>query len=463
MKILQIVIKNTSTLDYTLPIIMKLTQDFNNSVIVFYNVLNKRQILRESGFYSNLFDEYGVSQKDLSDYLIFSTPQFKNFIRWIFWRSHSDKISFFENVTMRMNISPEKSKIWCYYQELKTINISTFKEILKTFLVVAERYVIEYFVRTKTILEEIDADVILYDNRSARKYPGSEHYYRHMDLKRRPVVLIPHGPHFRDPLREYCPFNYEGDELPEYCDYWMPLRFGTPWVYQPEKRSQFRIIGYPGFDDDWLNFSKNVDNNSVSARESVNCLFIIRKYLPPTAKRSAELDPYVLDHAEFNRILGSLVEAIDEHNCHLIIKPHPSNNYPLLENDLSKYDSLSWEISHEPMYALLSRIDFVVSLPSTISLLPAISGIPTIILNTKLQELVHQEWTLLAEIYGKLSWYLQDIGKLNSMVKKMLGELRTEKMTIKSKKDIQHLRYYYDNLSAERAVERLKQLLTAVE
>jgi hypothetical protein len=457
MKILQIIIKNTSTLDYTAPIINAFSQDPSNEVVVLYNVLNKKQILRNSRFYTNMFDLCGVTQYDLTDFLKYQFQRFDWILRKIFRRSRSDKIAFLEYVLMRKELNPHRSALWCYFQELKQMRMSIMVELSRNLISIFEKYVIRYFVKTSSLIEEIGPDIILYDNRSARDYPGSEDYFKYMDKKKIPVVLVPHGPHFRDPLREYCPFRSGSDELPDYCDYWMPLRFGTPWKFQPTKKHQFVTIGYPGFDGKWLG-SLLIKNRIKQEKQVLNCLFIIRKYLSPNVERNIELDPYVLDHSEFISMLNNLAVALHDENCHLIIKPHPSNNFQLLESDLGKSEIASWEISHEPMYAIIDEIDFVVSLPSTISLLPLIAGVPTIILNTKLQQLVHEEWDILAGMYGKLSWFLEDVNRLGATTSLLLNELREGSVAQKSRKDIDHLRYYYNNSSVNTAIKRLEEL-----
>ena len=95
MKILQIVTKNTSTLDFTLPIFWGLKKyKVNSEVNVFYCVGDKKRILRQSKFFSNELGDYGASELDYIDVLRLKNRCLTKLVRRLCQKSFSDHNSF---------------------------------------------------------------------------------------------------------------------------------------------------------------------------------------------------------------------------------------------------------------------------------------------------------------------------------------------------------------------------------
>ncbi len=467
MHILQIIIKNTSTMDFTLPIFRAMRKKNPNvRLSILYCVFDKRQILRKSKFYGQSFKEFGVQEYDFADFIKKMYRWGSFFLRPLFSVSSADKIHFRELFFASRKNNP-KFQILNFIKSLfKSYTVkSLFSSIIANILVVIERRIGPRLIELDNILPKLNPDVILFDNRAKTTFYGRDQFYEYFEETKKPVVLIPHGPHFRDPVSEFCPFDEQGHPLPDYCDYWMPLRFGTPWLSIPNHRDQFAITGYPGFDSGWLNFlmpekaSANFTYNNQGSPNERKCLFITRRYLPSGEKRGPELDPFIIDYEDFLESLSTLAKAVDMcgSNVQIIIKPHPANNYKILAEDIKKIGLKNWTITYEPIYALLSEIDMVVAFFSTVLLVPAIAGIPTILLNSKAQQHLHKQWDLLEKMFSNLQFYMSDINdvpRVFSEIVQMLEQRKSDNFD----SDVNHLRYFFPDGATENAIERIEKL-----
>jgi len=425
-KILHLVIKNTSSLDFVLPLFWKLRKEHPDySLSILYCVFNKKSILRGSSYYSETFSSINVQEYDFSYFTK----------RWFYWLSfifkkllsspRADKLSFLEI----------KKKL--YKLDLCAIR-DLFSLIFEKILYVWVNAIVDF----ERIMLFFSPDIILLDNRSRTKFPGKDEMFNYMYTEQKRVVLIPHAPHYRDPVSEFCPFDEDGESFPDFCEHWMPMKFGTPWKSlgwnMPNKR--FIYSGYPGFDKEWLNFCMRA---KLDKNEKHKVLFVIRRFLDKDVKREKNTDYYILDFDEFYSNLILLKEAIIKQTSQIdvIIKPHPSNNYKKLRRVLKDVGLVNAQISYEPIYALLPIIDVVVSLPSTISLIPAMAGIPTLVLNTPLQQKIHNKWKILEELYSSMCYFIDNP---NHELSSVLNQCLEKKCDCK---DDRFLRNYFKEFS----------------
>lgn len=388
--IVQIVIKNTSTLDFTIPIYWKIKQLHPTTKIsILYCVFDKKEILRDATFFSDFCKEHGIQEYDFSDFTNHFTKHFRPILKTMFSSSKADKLSFFEI----------KAK-------LTRFNLNVIHDLMKLVFTRIEKLILKQWIHHSQILPFLDPDILFFDNRSVTNFIGRDEIYAFMYSHRIPTYLIPHAPHMRDPISEFCPFDEYGEALPSFCTFMVPFKYGTPWVGREDQKEQFFISGYPGLDNDWLEYCSTKEKKI----DKINVLFIIRRFLAEGTRRKADIDPFIIDYEEFIRPLNLIKQSMQksDKNVHLIIKPHPANNYHELEKIMKKLDVNSWEISHEPIYPLLKKIDIVCSLASTVLLIPAQANIPTIIFDTKLQRQIHKTWDKLEKLYGSMQFYLND-------------------------------------------------------
>ena len=92
--ILFIVQKDTSELDFIVPLVWKIKKDSPSvNMSVLYAVINKKMILRKSTFYSGFFSKHQVAEYDLGDFMFKSLPVLGNYLRRKFTFSYWDDIS----------------------------------------------------------------------------------------------------------------------------------------------------------------------------------------------------------------------------------------------------------------------------------------------------------------------------------------------------------------------------------
>ena len=209
--ILQIVIKNTSTLDYSLPVLWGLRKKYPEARIsILYTSLNKNQILRNSKFMTDFCIENNIGQYDLSDFLITGSLSASRLLRRTFSHSYADKLGFKE------------------IKKTRTTNlVSVIKAVIIGYMRPIERTISQVLVNNEKILKRLSPDIVLFDNRSAYPFSGRDYFFRYFEAHRKPVVLLPHAPHYIDPTSEFCRFDeYNENPMPTYTEHWMPFKYG---------------------------------------------------------------------------------------------------------------------------------------------------------------------------------------------------------------------------------------------
>lgn len=455
-RIVQIVIKNTSELDYSAPLLWKLKKDaLAGDVTVLYTAPSRRQYLRDSRFYPELFASVGIREADFAD---FPKPLFASVapvVESLFASAPSDRPSLrgsllalkSGNQPLRAGLRVAAAVAALGKMRLQDLGMRTLD--------------------VEQVLPTLSPDLVLLGNRSETRFYKRDSFYEYYERAARPVVLLPHGTHEVHPFKEFIPFDERGQALAPYCDFWSAMRYETPEVNCPGQESHFARISYPGLDTEWMEFLASSGAPGATLPPAtpgqLRALLILRKFLPEGYRRPANFDPFTLDYDEMLRHLNLVGDALSRHRAdvQVVIKPHPSNNFPMLEEILARSTIRRWVISSEPMYPLLPLIDFAVSIFSTSMLLPALYGRPVVVLNSRLQQYVHDRWPTLAELYGGMRYYLADAARLPETLGRVYDEVNAVGRTRapRHSPDVAHLRSYYPEGGIPAAVERLRMLL----
>ncbi len=378
-----IVTKNTSTLDFCLPFFHYLSsrnQNFHISIL--FCCVSKKEILRNTVQYENLFKQLKIKNFDYIDFCYFKN--FSSFLRSI--------------VKSNLDYSPLSE----YRSKLHRYDFSFIKQFVEKLVNKILQIVIFGICKVNSILPKLNPDIIFFDNRSGYKFLGSDKIYNYMYLNKKPVYLIPHAPHMRHPISEFCPFDEEGDELPDFCRFLYSYKFSTPWVGREHKRSQFFYSGYPGLDSHWLK-KHVVCKKNPKIWKNGTVVFAIRKFLPNGVKRKTDTDDYVMDFEEVikaTELVQKILTTI-KYTKDIIIKPHPSNNINDIYDLMSHFPGITFQILNEPMYSLLKDAGIVICLPSTVALISAYSGVPTCIIECRLQNTIDDTWEQLKKLYDE--------------------------------------------------------------
>jgi hypothetical protein len=436
MKLTQFVIKNSSELDYTTPLLVELKKNNPECEInVVYCSFSRTQFLRKGTFYSDLYSSLGINQYDFIDF-IFKKKIISGLIRKITVCS-ADRYKFEDLLT-----------------EFKTrkINIKALIYFLVVNLIVFLQKKIEILANVNEILNKVDADIYFLGNRSETKFRGRDLLFKKLYLKKSPVVLLPHGTHDVHEFEDAIAFDELGEKITTFNDFWRTLEQESPWIKLGGIKDQFPYIGHPGTDSSWLN---SISNNAKT-NAGITCLFVVRKFLQRGVLRCAGTDEFTLNYDEMLEFVNSVGDAISSVNkdIKLIIKPHPSNSFFLLKQLLEESRLKNWRVSPEPIYPLLSEVNFVISIFSTTLPIIGLYGIPIILLDSNLQKHVHYRWPFLKEIYGNLAYKLNSNLELKNLLEKIIQNLDSS-----YELDKEHLRKYFIDGSTYRAIERVKLLI----
>jgi hypothetical protein len=422
--------KNTSTIDFSLPILWKLRQKYPLArITMMYTTINRTQILRDSTFVNIFCIENKIDVMDLSDFLIGSSPLLKKIMRAMFKETYSDNLSI---------------------NKIKELKYKNLKALCIRYLRPLERILTRVFLN-KNFLAELNPDIILFDNRTTTTFIGRDELYKYIELKKIPTILLPHAPHYINPTDEFCGFDEKNnDAMPKYTEHWMPFRFGTPWDVLPKQKEQFIYIGYPGLDSKWKNYLL-----SKETKRTNNILIMTRKFLSKGMNKSENYDPFTLTYDEvyyfYKRLSLSLVKIKNKPT--LYIKPHPSSSKIATENILKEVGIKDYIITYELFYDLLPKIDRVITQFTTSIALPIAYNIPTLIVADKLQKYVNSSWSILEVYYKGLTFYSSYDDFENN-----INNLFSEEVNRFIIKDYKHLREFFDDGSINRAIERIEYL-----
>lgn len=447
-RILQIVGKNTSTLDYTAPLLWKLKREYPEATVsILYCAYNRKQMLRDSTFFSALFGECGIREYDLADFLkgpIGVAPGL--------WRSICN--------TSR----------WDRFRQAGRSGIrDRLRYLADRAEVVVERGLGAFLTDTDGIIARLDPDVVFFDCTGMPFY-GRDSFLDSLDTPGRLVIFTPQAPHYRELTHDTGPFDSLNGRTSARFEYWMPFKFGAPWLKLPERKSQFVPIGYPGFDREWL--SLLLSGASPAARPPefysletpLQCMLIMRPYFKKGVPRPAGADEFILDYEVVFQWLKRLSESLRSCGAAIeaVVKAHPSNNFHELADVLKLSGIPRWRISHEPVYALISQCDFAVSLFSTSLLIPVMAGLPVIVVDSELQGHVHSRWDVLERLYRGLEFFVDDPADLPARLKRAaeLAGARRRPGSRTEAPDVRHLRRFFPDGAMARGMERLELLLT---
>jgi hypothetical protein len=138
----------------------------------------------------------------------------------------------------------------------------------------------------------------------------------------------------------------------------------------------------------------------------------------------------------------------------VVVKPHPSNDFPFVEQLMARSGLEHWSIARDSIYALLPSIDLAVSLYSTTLLATVLAGIPTILLHSRIQDEISR-WPTLERLYGGLRYYLRDSRDLEDILPGLVRNAAGGQQ-ISSDDDMRHVRNFFPDGALPRAMERLR-------
>lgn len=444
-----VVVKNTSALDTVLPLLWALRRaDSDVRLVIQYCVASRRQVLRDGRFVDDFCERHDIEQRDWSDDLRSAWRWLAPLWRRVFTRAGSDARS------IRLSFSEDGWSV-------------ALRHLVARHTHRVERVATRVFADPGRGLRQADPDTVLLDNRARTDFVGRDRFFNWLDRRSRPVVLVPHAPHYIHPHKdEFCPFDGErGRLMPSYTEHWSPFPRGRPWLaLDGSFRSQFHDIGYPGLDEAWIDHCQveGVERPDVA---TVQLLVLLRKFVPEGVGSSAVSDPFTLSFEETRAFVGAVADGVraSAGPVRLVVKPHPSSSRGDCEALLRKagLSGSQWRISYDPFYSLRSQIDGLVSQFSTLVVTCVLHGIPTVLSVCTALRYSEESWGALREVYGSLSRRTDDIRDLPTAIADLVASLRSSSGDTAAEQDAERVRSFFPDGACGRAMARIRVHLSA--
>jgi hypothetical protein len=423
-KILQVVTVTSQTLDYTLPFFYYLREDNNYEVVILYCCLNRKKLTKGSVYLKDVDSFLNIKSVDLSDFTNFSSSFFIRVIRKMFGSSLGNSLS-----------------IKNYLGNLKMFGAEGVAYLLTAFKKNLEDFIVGKILKPDKLMNQINPDVIFFDNRLKFKNLASEMIGSYIAKSNYKVKIIPHAPHGNSSDDEFIPIleNF----YPKNVEHWSSLISAIPaWKKDSEKLSEFKHIGLTALDNDWYNYVFD-KRKLLKKNECLNILYIPQKIQEKGDFSQNQFD--LIGYEEELRNIINIISDIDSQckSFDFVIKPHPKisiNTVRSLIHDLA-HSSISY--STEPLFFHMEHADLIISEFSTAALYGA-CFIPILIVDSKLEKNIRSGWTILDNLYGgiELRYSLKNLKNTIDIIQR-----GSEKNMVNNNR--KHLELYFGNCSIQ--------------
>lgn len=379
-KIVQILIKNTSTLDFSIPVLIELKKRGHEVILI--DLCRKKNSL--SSLYANLINEYDIEYISREDLF---PKTFQYILRLL---------DQFEPRAAPIRLKEFLSGGKGIFRITKFI-IKNLKSIVFHIIRFSLYKCSNLFHRPSFDLSVLldKCDVILWDHRARTSFYCDNYIISHLRDYSGQIYLMPHAPHMRDPDTEiYLPIT---GQLNENYTYLLPINWSDNDVIYASYDARFVHCGYPGFDDPWIEEVKSHSKEKVAG----TVLIIMRPFSGESVSDQAEIDHYVLTYREALDWLLVCKDQIGDDAIRIHLKLHPSNSKSSVIELLQKISfPVPTEILDEDIYTSVSEADTVYGFYSTTLLIASAFGCKTYCLKTDLVDRSFSDWPILEQVYG---------------------------------------------------------------
>ena len=420
MNIAILIIKNTAPLDFIFPILYEISETYPNiQCKVLYCDLSKYRYIRKSKYYTEKFHSFGIKEFDYISFL--------------------PKTNFIQREILRKMLSKSPKDSNHYSKQFKKL-LSRMEEKLYS------------RISFSNIIGCLAPKVILLGNTESKNRPGVKEILENIYNERIQTFLLPHAPHHRN-TEIFTPFFKErGWFLPEFCEYWKPFRFDHPENLFSEQKKQFYYVGYPGLDSRWLEKLKAIQPYRPNTKRRI--LFIIRRFTEKNSNipNSVTTEDFIYGYQEVLAICLKIENVVKKTfaDYEITVKPHPSNDYTSINKLIKTAKLRHWKITYEPIYNAIGKTDLIISMYSTTHLIPAMAGIPVIILASSIQSVAERD-PYIKELYRGMQFALEDNEQLSEVIKKFNDNEVDKSIAL----DKNHIRRFYPDRAIYRGIERI--------
>lgn len=378
-KIVQILIKNTSTLDFSIPVLLELKKRGHEVILI--DLCRKKNSL--SSLYANLIKEYDIEYISREDLFPKTFQYILKFLDQIELRAAPVRLEEFLSAEKRIS-----GILNFVFRNLGSIvfNILRISFYKYTSLLRGPAS------RLLALLDE--CDVILWDHRTSTSFYFNDYIVSHLKDYSGQIFLVPHAPHMRDPVTEiYLPVT---GCLNENYNYLLPLNWSDNDVVYSSHEARFLHCGYPGFDESWR---AEVESRSEQ-KHAGTVLILMRPFSDQSINDRSKIDHYVLSYTETVDWLLACKKQIGNDVERIHLKLHPSNSEKAVEDLLQEINfPVEVKILNEDIFMSVAKVDTVYGFYSTTLLIASAFGCKTYCMRTSLVERSFKDWPILEQVY----------------------------------------------------------------
>tara|TARA_B100000029_G_scaffold516748_1_gene633631 strand:+ start:6764 stop:8032 length:1269 start_codon:yes stop_codon:yes gene_type:complete len=238
-------------------------------------------------------------------------------------------------------------------------------------------------------------------------------------------------------------------KFPNNYEYWMTS--SQPYVIEQLKEVPYRIVGYPGADTNWINLFRFDENRNIDSKE-INLLLNIRHF-GKNRNLGFGIGQYNIDDIKlFFNILKECIERENQIKFNLYIKPHYYVNFSDFEKILKDLEIKNFEFLKTSIYKALNNIDIVIGLHTSVNLISALSGYPTLLFPQVLTDNIKKDDIKTKNMYEGMRGYSENKDEFKEKFRFLLNNKNRIDF---SKKDREHLREFFDDKSIENILSYL--------
>ena len=370
MHIVKVITKNTSSLDFVLPILVDL-HEMGHKISVISLTSSRKKLAS----YIATIDQSFVKTVDLYG------------VDTLFGGLFGQKLAF----------CVEKLPDLISLYEIRKLIVRKPKAALSQLV---EKIIIKLFfaiVPKKQIFTNMHVDACLYDLRHDPIPVFKDDILMELDKRNIPVFLTQHAPHMRTKYGEYVPIRLKKHNL----NITRMLSHQQSRIPKHIKRQEPAIyIGCPSLDEWWLNrLSRNLHTRTSSKPKIV---YISRRIADENVRGISNRDPYILSYSDVSDRFKQLSILAEKLGRNVHIKPHPNTNAEVLKKLVVNHQN--FKIIQGSITDVMSKNDIVIAEPSTLVLTTALLGIETYIVDDQLQREIEENWPPLKTLYSGFSF-----------------------------------------------------------
>ena len=242
-----------------------------------------------------------------------------------------------------------------------------------------------------------NSDGVIYDLRHDRNPLVGDKILYYLERHQIPVFFAQHAPHMRTPSGEFKGLTLR--KFPKLIVHRLISFKPTTRPANIPLNETYHLVGCPALDESWL--KKSFFTTNEKRQYVPKIVYIGRRFTEEGANKVPQIDPYILSYQEVTERFKQIQILSERLKLPVFIKPHPNTNYSALSKLMSRHEC--FHLIHGPINNVLTKEDLVISEPSTLLLTFELLGLPTYLIQDRLQESIEKNWDALANLYEFVS------------------------------------------------------------